>query len=150
MALGALLTATVMMGTSVHAGSPIRIAAEVTRPENNPAPVMITVTNSSGDTLWTRTLRAARFAVQLPGNEPYTVSFEQANCVRKEVVIDTRHALRPGARTKVRRVTFEVVLDIDPNADTRYAGPVGHIDFHKGSGRMQIRRDYALLSGKTR
>ena len=146
---GTVILAATLSHTAVMAGAPVRISAEVTHPENNTAPVTITVTSATGDTLYTRTARMARFAIRLPEDQQYTISFEQAHCVRKEVAIDARHAVRPGAEPKARRISFEVVLDFDPNEDMRYAGPVGRIDFHKG-GRMQVKHDYALLRADRR
>ena len=60
------------------------------------------------------------------------------------MVIDARYALRPSSKMKVRKIYFEVVLDADPNAELRYTGPVGHIGFEQGSGRLRVQHSYSL------
>lgn len=143
--LGAMLALAMMTTMPILAVSPVKVSAEVTRPENNNSPVTVTVTNSIGDTICVKHSRAAHFVVQLPGNEQYTISFQQPHCLRKEVVVDGTHALRSGAGTRTRKIAFEVVLDADPHDSFAYAGPVGRIVFQRGTGNLRVERDYAMV-----
>ncbi len=145
MGLGALIAATLLMTQVVQARPAVRISGEVIRPENSDAPVTIVVRDEQGDTIWERTSHATRFNVKLPGDRMYTIAFSQAKCVRKDVVIDARHAQRPGTRMKVRKVYFQVLLEADPGAELRYAGPVGHIGFDQHSGHLRVDHRYALV-----
>src|SRR6187402_2142660 len=111
MGLCGALTAGLLMADAALAGPGVRISGAVIKPENGAGPVTIVVRNAEGDTIWERTSRAADFRMKLPGDQVYTIAFSHPQCVRKEVVIDARYALRPSSKMKVRKVYFEVVLE---------------------------------------
>ena len=145
MGIGAVIAAALLMTQVAQARPAVRISGEVIRPENNDAPVTIVVRDEQGDTIWKRTSYATRFSMKLPGDRMYTMAFSQPKCIQKDVVIDARHAHRHGSGMKVRKVFFQVMLELDHEADLRYAGPVGTIGFDPHSGQLRVDHRYALV-----
>lgn len=141
MMCGAVLSATLFTGTVARASS-LTISAEITRPENNLMPVTVTVINSNGHTVWSRTSRAARSTIRLPGDDRYVITFAQPWCIPKSIVVDVRSG--GVERRKPRKVAFEVVLELDRSGDQGYMGPVGSITFGEGGG-MVVRKENDLV-----
>ena len=143
----ALLAVVLLSNIETLATPPVRIAAQVMASATTTAPITVTVTDSAGDTLWSRTSQGPHFAMRLPGNERYIIHFQQPQCREKEVVIDALRTRKRTGGTRMRKVSFAVVLEADPQRELRYARPVGRIDL-QGTGRASVEYDYALVKAE--
>ena len=87
-----------------------------------------------------------RFELSLPLDAKASIRFEKPGYLSKDVVVDTRNALRTKeAVRKNKLVRFDVQLQPEPRNERMYAGPVGSITFVKGTGLMKVRHDRTLV-----
>ncbi len=87
-----------------------------------------------------------RFVLSLPVNTKASIRFEKPGYLTKDVVVDTRNALRTKeALKKNKLVRFDVQLQPEPRNERMYAGPVGRITFVKGTGLMKVHHDRTLI-----
>lgn len=89
-----------------------------------------------------RVLGTGRFDVALPVGGKAVLRFHKPGHLTKEVVVDTRNLDGPGQFHYVpRKVKFGVVLEPNPEqhqVSASYNGPVGSIDFLRGTGLMKV------------
>ncbi len=89
-----------------------------------------------------RVLGSGRFDVALPVGGKAVLRFHKPGHLTKEVVVDTRNLDGPGNFHHLpRKVRFGVVLEPHPEQlqhTTSYEGPVGSIDFLRGTGLMKV------------
>lgn len=87
-----------------------------------------------------------RFELFLPIDAKASIRFEKDGYLSKDVLVDTRHALRTKtAEKKNKLVRFDVQLQPEPRMERMYAGPVGTITFNKGTGLMKVQYDRTLV-----
>jgi hypothetical protein len=114
----------------------------------NLADAMVVVVLNEESCVRSILLRNGRFEFELPVGAKARLLFEKPGFLTKEVVVDTQNALTGSRSEKVNRnVKFDVVLESEEKQPERvYAGPVGSINFVKGTGTMRVRYDRQLVA----
>ncbi|MCB0784826.1 MAG: hypothetical protein KDC02_11525 [Flavobacteriales bacterium] len=88
---------------------------------------------------WAHVSAKGHFRVELPEGVQARLIFSGPDRLPKEVLLDTQRAL-DGSEGD-RRLAFDVRLEsLSRNEGMGYAGPVGHIDFIRGSGALKVER----------
>lgn len=92
---------------------------------------------------WAHVSARGHFRVELPEGVHARLVFSSPDRLPKEVLLDTHRAL-DGSEGD-RRLEFDVRLEsLSRNEGMGYAGPVGHIDFIRGSGTLKVKRSTRL------
>lgn len=88
-----------------------------------------------------------QFDLKLNAGERAYLRFEQEGFLTKEVLVDTRNAnITKAAARKNKTLRFDVQMTpVLPDKQLGYAGPVGIITYHKGTGLMKVKYDRSLV-----
>lgn len=80
-----------------------------------------------------------------PGSKA-TMRITKPGYFTKEITLDSHNALSTRyARRNYKRIRFDVQMQEEPRQKHRFAGPVGSIAFAKGTGRVLVSYDRALV-----
>lgn len=89
-----------------------------------------------------------RFIIQVPVGAEVLLSFIKPGHLSKEVMVDTRNAMRTRKAWRENHIVkFDVELEpMEKRPGRKYQGPVGSLSFVNGTGTMRVKHEPHLVN----
>lgn len=146
--LAALLSLIAIAATAAPRGPEEVVFTGWLRVEDRNVNDLVLVVELADQCLYAEVLPSGRFTLSVPAGAQARLAFIKPGHLTKEIEIDTRHnAPNAKAARANRTVKFDVVLEPEEKRPgRRYAGPVGTLGFHRGTGATKVRHTLNVVA----